>query len=81
MSLKTTWIRRIILANSSWTLFPLFYNMEKCVKYGDIMQIWHLGECNINFILKCFSVKFKFKLNFVESHTLLGSFCIKKHAR
>ena len=34
-SLKTTWLRRIIMTNSGWTTFALAYEIDKCWLYGN----------------------------------------------
>ena len=33
-SLKTTWLRRIISTDRSWTVFPLAYEIDKCWLFG-----------------------------------------------
>ena len=35
MSLKTTWLRRIVVSDSGWTTFALAQEIDKCWLYGD----------------------------------------------
>ena len=34
MSLKTTWVRKLVLTDSSWTCFPLYYKIGECIICG-----------------------------------------------
>ena len=34
-SLKTTWLKRVISTDSSWTVFPLAYEIDKCWLFGN----------------------------------------------
>ena len=35
MSLKTTWLRRIVVSYSGWMTFALAHEIDKCWLYGD----------------------------------------------
>ena len=35
LSLKTTWLRRIVTSDSGWNTFALAYEIDKCWLYGD----------------------------------------------
>ena len=35
LSLKATWLRRIIFTDSSWTVFPLAYEIDRCWIFGQ----------------------------------------------
>ena len=35
-SLKTTWLRRVISTDSSWTTFALAYEIDKCWMFGNV---------------------------------------------
>ena len=35
LSLKTTWLRRLVVSDSGWTTFALAHEIDKCWLYGD----------------------------------------------